>query len=55
MNEYCISYSIEIHYETGWFKAKSKEEAIKHVKEIVGNDITPTSVVMHPKKEATRA
>jgi len=49
VNEYCVSYSYRTLYETEWFKAKSKKEAVQCVKAITGVDITVENVIGRPK------
>lgn len=43
MKTYCVIYEVTMNYEA-IFKAKSKEEAIKTVVEVIGDPITVTDV-----------
>ena len=34
--KYCVAYSTTTHYETEWFTAESKKDAIQKTKDIIG-------------------
>lgn len=36
-DKYCIAYSRTTYYETEWFAANSRKEAIQRVKDIIGD------------------
>jgi hypothetical protein len=51
MKYYCVGYEYVTGYETEWFKAENKKEAIKKAREIVGSDVKVTHVLEQEENE----
>lgn len=55
MDKYCISYTYATTYETEWFNAASRKDAIQRVKDIVGVDIKIEHLIMRPDQHLIKS